>query len=250
MQRKLKWMALAVAIYIAALVALFPATLALRWFLPSVPGLVIGPADGTVWDGHIAGVRYSGLNAGTLHWNLHALSLLTLHASADIVLERPDASPLAFSMQAGADGVVTLRDIAGSTSISELERAGIVPRNVASGDVLARFSVLELAEGTPRAAEGTLGVSGLQTAFLPGTPLGSYQGEVTTTDEGIRVNFNDVEAPLRIAGQALLKPDGSYSVSGTVTPGTATPDALRRGLVLLGRPDASGRYQFGFDGRL
>lgn len=246
----LKLATLVIVVYLFTLFALFPASLATRWFMPPIPGLAMGPVDGTVWSGRIAGVEYNGLNAGNASWQLEPLALLTLRAVADIQLDRGDAAPMEFSLTAGMGGKMEFNNLQGALTLAELEQARLMPRNVASGMVLLNIPQLVLVNQRPTFAQGRVGLTELQSRLLPGVPLGSYEGDIDTMNDVITLAFRDIEAPLRVTGQGQLQPDGRYTVSGEITPSNATPEALRRGLALLGQPDASGRYTFNFSGQL
>lgn len=246
----LKLVTLVVVIYLFTLLALFPASLAARWFMPPISGLVMGPVDGTIWNGRIAGVEYNGLNAGDASWQLDPVALLTLRAVADVQLDRGDASPMEFAVAAGLGNRIEFRNLQGALMLAELEQARLMPRNIASGNVLLNVSQLVLENQRPTFAQGRVGLTELQSRLLPDVPLGSFEGEIDTANSVITLAFRDVEAPLRVTGQAQLQPDGRYAVTGNITPTNATPDALRRGFVLLGQPDASGRYTFSFNGQL
>lgn len=249
-RRVLKFAALAVAVYLAGLLALFPASPAIAWFAPPTPGLALGPARGTIWNGSVASVEYRGWNAGAAAWTLKPRSLLGLAVAADVVLERAGQGPLSASLRATSAGRIEITDLRGAVTLDELARAKLLPANVASGEVILNITRLELLDGRLLHAEGKGGLVNLRSALLPGVPLGDYEGEITTTDNVVIASFRDVTAPVRVAGQAQIQPDGSYTVSGSITPTNETPESLRRGLALLGQPDASGRYSFGFSGRL
>lgn len=246
----LKLATLVIVVYLFTLLALFPASLAARWFMPPLPGLVMGPVDGPIWNGRIAGIEYNGLNAGNASWQLDPLALLILRVVADVQLERGDAAPLEFSIAAGLGNKVEFLNLQGTLTLAELEQARLMPRNIATGQLLLNVPQLVMVSQRPVYAEGSVGLVELQSRLLPGVPLGSYEGDVSTSNNVIQFGFRDVEAPLRVAGEGRLQPDGRYSVTGNITPTNATPDALRRGLALLGQPDASGRYTFNFSGQL
>ena len=246
----LKLATLAIVVYLVTLLAFFPASLAIRWFVPTMPGVTLGPASGTIWNGRLAGVEYSGWNAGNVEWQLKPLALLALRAEADVQLAREGTTPMSFNIDATPSGNISVSGLKGAFALADLERAGLMPRNVASGELLVELPRLVIEDNRPVFAEGRVGLAQLQSQLLPGAALGSYEGELSTTDNVITVSFRDVEAPLRVAGTAQLQPEGNYQVSGSITPVGETPDALKRGLMLLGQADASGRYTFNFNGRL
>lgn len=244
-----KLTALAVGIYLIGMIALFPASLAVRWFVPAMPGITLGPADGTIWNGHIAGISYRDWNLGAAIWSLEPLALFGLAVGADVQLERPGRGPLAANVLI-TPSAIEFTALRGAVTLAELASAGMLPSNIASGEIILNLERLKVQNDLPVAADGVIGVTNLQTTLLPGVALGNYEASVETTDTGISATFRELEAPIDIAGQADVRPDGSYTVSGSITPTPETPESLRRGLMLLGQPDSSGRYEFSFSGRL
>lgn len=248
--RAIRYAALAGAVYLAGLVALFPASLAVRWFVPDIPGLHLGVVEGTIWNGRVNGIDYQGWSPGNATWSLQPLSLFSLAIAADVRLERSGKSPMTANVRVTADGHVRVNALHGVITLAELARAQLLPPNIATGDILLEMASIEFLDGRLVAAEGRAGLAGLRSTLLPGVALGSYEGNVETGGGGVNAVFHEVEAPLRVAGQATLQPDGRYAVSGNITPTSETPENLARGLMLLGQPDASGRYEFNFSGRL
>lgn len=241
---------IAVVVFVAGLIALFPASLAARWFVPDVPGLVLGSAEGTAWNGQVNGVEYNGWNAGNLHWSLNPLGLFLLRADAELRLER-DAGEITAEVSATSDGRVNVVNLRGPLRIADLENARLVPRNFAAGELVLNVERLILDNGRPVSATGRIGLVNLHSPLLPRVPLGDYGGEMSTPEEGdIRLSFTELEAPLQVRGEARLSADGSYQVSGSITPLSETPEQIRRGLVFLGSPEANGAYPFSFQGTL
>lgn len=246
----LKAAVLTVTVYIAGLIALFPAPLAARWFVPPVPGLVLGAAEGSIWHGQVNNVEYRGWNAGKLEWSVRPLSLLGLRLSAGVEITRGGGNDISAIATITPAGKIVITNLRGGLAIAELEQAQLVPRNFASGALLVNVDELEIVDGRPVTATGRLGLTGLRSPLLPDVPLGDYSASLQTGINGIAAEFSELEAPISIDGNALLHPDGRYTVSGHITPKRETPEILRRGLSLTGSPDASGRYTFSFEGNL
>ncbi len=241
---------LAILVFLAGLVALFPASLAVRWFLPEIPGLVLGAAEGSAWNGRVDGVEYNGWNAGNLHWSLNPLGLLLLRADADLRLARTGGEITA-EVKAGMGGSVLIENLRGTLTVADLENARLVPPNFATGELVLNVESLMLEDGRPISAAGRIGLVRLQSPLLPRVALGDYAGEISTPEAGnIVLRFNELEAPLQVRGDATLDANGSYRVAGRITPLAATPEQIRRGLVFLGSPDNSGAYPFSFQGTL
>lgn len=247
---KWKIAALCALVFLLGLVAMFPAALAARWFVPPVPGLVIGPLEGSIWEGRANSIEYRRMSLGATRWNVDPLGLLALTLDAQVTVERENAAPLRADVAISPSGEIEVESLSGTLTLADLEHAGLMPRNIARGDVMLDVAALRLADGRILAADGRAGLVNLQSSLLPGVSLGSYEGRFETGADTVTATFSDVEAPLRLNGRAELRPDGSYTASGTIIPTADTPEALRQGLMFLGQPDASGRYNFSFDGRL
>src|SRR5690606_17179366 len=144
-----------------------------------------GAAEGTVWRGRIASVEYRGWQIGSANWSLEPLSLLALAVSADVRLERPGQGPLSASVRTTSDGRTEIRNLQGGITLADLSRAKLMPANIAAGDVIVNLQQLDLISGRPVAASGRVGLAGLTSTLLPGVALGSYEGEIETTDAAI-----------------------------------------------------------------
>lgn len=237
-------------VFLIGLLAMFPAPLAARWFMPTVPGLALGPVSGTLWEGQIASLEYRELGFGRASWSIDPLALLTLSLAADVTLDQAGGAPLNASVSVSPAGRMNVKNLHGTLGLADLARAGLLPRNIARGDLMLDLERLGVVDGAIVAADGRAGLAGLQSTLLPGVALGSYEGQLETANDIVVATFSDVEAPLRLSGRAELKPDGSYTVSGSITPTAETPEKLQQGLRFLGQPDSSGRYNFSFQGRL
>lgn len=239
---------LVVVVYLVGLLTLFPASLAVRWFVPDMPGLALGPTEGTIWRGRIDSVEYLEWPGGQASWKLNPLALLSLRANADIELRRHQGNTISAYVSARPDGSADIRSLRGTLTLRDLEQLRIVPRNVASGELLINMDRLQLHDGRLLAAEGRLALTDLRTPLLPNEPLGSYSAEVTTEDNAVVARYSQLEAPLEVSGDARVHPDGRYTVAGSILPTRETPEMIRRGLGFMGSPDSSGRYPFRFEG--
>ena len=246
---RLKIALLAIAVFLVGLVVKFPASVGASLTSDFVPGFSAGTATGTIWNGSLDAPRWNGRSIQSLEWDLHALNLLLLEASADIDA-RIDGENLSATVTASPSGRLEVENLRGNISLDSLARLQLMPANLARGNVLLDIGQLVLDNRQLVAAEGRAQLTNLESMLLKGVALGDYAGTLENADEGIRLTFRDVQAPLELQGTANLAATGSYRTEGTVRPTSETPEKLRQGMQFLGKPDNSGRYRFSFQGRL
>lgn len=239
---------LGVAAFIVFLIASFPADLALRWFAPSMPGVNTGFVEGTIWNGVARNAGYRQMVAEEIRWDLHPLSLFAGSVSADVAVKLPRGNIKA-SLHQDLGGDTVIENLQGSLPLAQAAALGIMPRNIAEGEILLNIERLELVNGKPVAANGRIGLANLESALLRGVSLGSYQADIATQEESITATFTDVDAPIRVQGSFTLQ-SGQYSVDAKMLPAEGASPQIANGLKLLGQPDASGRYSFRTSGRL
>lgn len=246
---RLRIILLASVVFVVGLLVKFPASVGASMIESRVPGLSLGPADGTLWDGRVNAPQFRGRAIQSLDWELVSWRFLLLQVAADIEL-RIDGETVSASVVATPGGRIEVSGLRGNIKLASLERLRLMPSNLARGEVLLDIDALALEDNRLVAANGRAQLTGLESLLLKGTRLGDYAGTLENTDDGIRINFRDINAPLELQGQALLAADGSYRAEGSVRPTDETPDQLRQGMQFLGQPDSSGRHRFSFKGKL
>lgn len=240
---------LGIVVFLLGLLVKLPASVVLPAGAGLLPGTSISQASGSAWNGKASGVTVAGRRLDSVEWDLAVLRLLLLQLSAD-VSANVAGDRLSARVTAGLDGRIEVHQLRGSVQLASLEQLRLLPRGMASGEVLLDIEQLLLDAGKPVEATGRAQLAGLRSGMLPGVALGNYAGTLQTNEQGIRLDFRDTEAPLELQGSATLLPDGSYRSQGTVRPTGDSPQQLREGMKFLGPQDDSGRYRFSFNGRL
>ncbi len=106
---KLRFALVALAGFVAALLAVAPASVASFLLTRSAPMLSISGAGGTVWRGKLSGVSYGGMAVGDIDYRLRALPLLL--GRADIEAKSAGGALLGRARMTLAPGSVDLRDV-------------------------------------------------------------------------------------------------------------------------------------------
>lgn len=241
--------AIGIAVFLAGLIARFPANAAMAWFVPEIPGVSLGTASGTVWSGQLSNIQYRKLSIPQLAWELAPTALLTGTVRSQLEVRLPDGE-LQANVARSLGGSVRVTDLRGNASLALASRLGVMPAGLASGEILLNFSAIELENGKPVAIDGRGALTGLRSSLMPELALGDYEADISTSGQAITGNFRDLDAPVEISGSATLTPDGQYSVSARLRARPEAPEKLREGLKFLGPEDAEGRRQFDMEGRL
>lgn len=238
--------ALGVLSYLAFALATLPATV-ITSRLP--PAIAMAGVEGSAWNGRAAVVSIGGTQLGALNWNLHALSLLAAKAKADIKLTRSDGFVQATIAMRNPKRV-SVSGLTGSLPLDTL------PPSAApggwKGTLNMRLASLELVDGWPARADGTIELINLVGPARRPAELGSYKvifpPELTGNE--LVGALADTGGPLEIAGNIRLKPDRSYLVEGSVAARPEAPRSMTDGLQMLGSPDAQGRRPFSLAGTM
>ncbi len=238
--------ALGVAAYLVfALVTLPARVVASR--LPS--GIVVAGAEGTAWNGRAPAVMVGGAQVGSVTWKLHALPLLQLQLKADIKVTRTDGFVQATVATRGGEDIRL-------TQLTSSVPLGSLPPNVMpggwTGTLNARLARLDLKNGWPVGADGTLEVVDLTGPARKPEPMGSYKvifpPELTGNE--LVGALSDMGGPLEIAGNLRLNPDRSYMIEGSVAARPEASKSMTDSLQILGAPDAQGHRPFSLSGTM
>lgn len=250
MSSRFSLLALGIGVYLAVIVASFPASLAHRWFSPD--SVRLAAVEGTIWQGSAAQGAVAGVAFSALRWRLEALSLLTGKIRLSAEARFSDGFLSAELVASGNE--VRLSDVRLSANLAvfrEAWRDAMSIDNI-SGQIRVSLATLELVNGWPVSAEGSLELSELAAPPLiamdgvNSIPLGNYRVQFTQTDEpGIVAVINDAGGPLELSGRLSLLPDRSYEFDSLVKPRAGASDMLVQGIEIWS-PDATadGRRKF------
>lgn len=237
-------LALGIGAYLAFAIVSFPASIAQRWFAPG--SLTLAGTEGTIWRGSVDYGGYEGLAFSDLRWQLHPTALLVGRIRLDAEARLTDGFLRTGLTVSG--GGVRFRDLAATTNLSAL--GSVVPLPGVRGNLSVSLDELELADGWPVAAAGSVRVANLSAPpLIPVTgvssiSLGDYSARLTTTDSaGIEAVVSDDGGPLELSGQADLRSDRSYHLTSKIRPRADASPELIEGLEFMAPADAEGWHE-------
>jgi hypothetical protein len=203
--------------------------------------------SGTVWRGAATQARWQGTPLGAVQWRAHPLSLFAGRADYSIDLVRPDGY-VRGRVAVGLGGTVSAQDVELQLPITALSPT--VAENAWRGGLAGTVARARLEDGWPVDLVGRFTMSGL-TPPRSTLQVGSYElnfDAAASTPQQLVGRVRDLDAPLLVRGQLLIRPDRSYSLEGEVTPKPGAPPEVANAVAFLGLPDAAGRRQFTITG--
>lgn len=236
---------LAALTLIAALLIMFPARVAYLWAAPA--GIAMSGIDGTVWRGKTDAMSVEGIYLRDVSWTMNPLRLLRGQANFHV-----QGSPVAGFVEAdvgiGIGGTLIVSDLAAALPLSLF--ADVVNVRGLQGDASLQFDRIEIRDGLPVAANGTLRVSKLVAPRLGREPIGGYEAEFFTQNNGVAATVEDTDGVVDLAGSLQLNEDRSYQFLGKVIAAPEAPASLKRQLEYLGSADERGQRELRLEGML
>jgi len=240
------WFTAGMLAFLVGALTLFPARAAYRWFAP--PEVTLAGIEGTVWNGRADNATAFGVYIRNLEWQIRPLALLTgrltLDARGELVSGFAEGR-----LSAGIGGNVSLSDVAASLALPSLADTF----NMANLDGTAniRFERIDIRDGVPTAANGTIEVADLLAPKIyPRGPIGGYRAEFFTQENGIAASVEDTDGVIDMAGSLTVNEDRSYVFLAAIAPKPEADEGLRNQMRFLGTPDERGQYELRLEGRL
>lgn len=229
---------------IVGLVALFPARVGYQWFAP--PQLVMSGISGTVWNGQAREATVDGFYLRDLDWRMRPLQLFT--AKLGFSLESRFISGFVEGDFAIGIGSVRASDLRATLPLEVLQSALMLPG--VRGSVTADISEVQMRDGIPIVADGSLEVAGLTIPFVQRDPIGGFKADLFTTETGVSASIEDTAAVIDLAGSVQLANDGAYDLSAQIGVLENTPAQLREQLRFTGPVNDRGQHEIRLAGKL
>ena len=231
--------------FIAGLIVLFPARVAYKWFSP--PGIALSGLEGSIWSGSARDADAAGMYLHNMKWRMLPLQLVTGKLAFAV-----EGSPAGGFIDTRAaitlGGNLRLTDLRASLALAQLEQAANISglRGIAN----LQFERIDIQDGAPVTADGTLEVRELLLPKVATESIGGYKAEFFTQDDGIVASVEDTDGTLDLAGRLLMGTDGSYQFLGQVAAKPETPASALRQMQYLGSANERGQYELRLEGSM
>jgi general secretion pathway protein N len=242
---------LGVVIYLFFMIALFPASIAVK-LVPLPKNVTLSGASGSIWSGKIETLNIQGRQIEQAQWQLSPWGLFLGEAKLDFVIGNRAST-------VNGKGMVTF-------SMSGIDAEGLrfeAPSSFLLGKARLPFStkvdgefslfVNTLQQGTPWCEQlnGKVFLNHVQVKNQFGNyPLGDIELGLSCEDGNIKVSSDETMNTLGLDGTVLVKADKMIQVSAKIKEVSSQPEDLKKALGFLGKKDSQGYYPISYQGRL
>jgi len=205
--------------------------------------------DGSVWDGTAAVAIVGTQRFESIGWRFRPLALFL--GRLEVALDF-DRNGRGLSVVAGRSvtGDYFMRDLNADLPAAELESLYTPVKLGLSGDVIADIGRIVVDGNHLATIEGTILWKNAGLTMSSGNPVGNFEIEFETTNEGVKGLVKDAGGPLQVDGLLLLKPDGRYQFTGSFNLRDAGRNDIRQALRIFGNPDATGKVTVSQSGNI
>ena len=234
-----------ILIFLVVLVATFPAKVAYKWFAPAE--LQLSGIAGSIWSGSALQGYAAGAYVRDISWQFKPTSLLT-GTLGFRTHSNPATGTLSADVAVSPGGKLRLSDVSGNLPLDLLHPA--MQQSGIRGDIALDFKSVDIENGMPVSAEGSVTVSDFFVPDLSSARIGDFRADFQTNGRFVIASVEDVSGVLDVAGTISLHQDGTYSFIGQVAPTPVTPPSIVNQLRFLGSANERGQHEFRFEGQL
>lgn len=245
-----KWLwTLGLTSYLGFLVVSLPAAVVVK-LLPALPGVTLGPAQGTWNDGHLAFVRQGNVQLNSIHWQLSLAQLWRGQLGFQLDVGASTAEPSAqLQGRAGLAGMTLEQGVVTVPIRWVLPKVSLPMKMDATGDIVVRIE--EFQSGAPYCSV-LKGQASWQDAKFE-SPIGwldlqSITG-VLSCQQGNLQLVTAANNPLGAALTVDLMAD-RYQIDGTLQPAASLPKEVHQAMQFVGPQDSQGRYVMKLAGQI
>lgn len=247
----IKKIILGLVIYLVFLIALFPASLAVR-LAPLPANISIAGVEGSVWSGSIETVSLPQRQLEQIRWDLSPWSLLLGKVKADV--------------QIGSRGTAVNGKGTVSWSLSGISAKGLrfeAPDNFLIGNARLPFKTViggevsliveTLEQGLPWCEQltGKLFLNHTEVKNQFGEyPLGDIELGLSCIDGKVQLQTSESQNQLGLSGTLQLAAEKQVIVTAKIKETDGQPEDLRKSLAFLGKKDSQGYYPISYQGRV
>ncbi|AMO58287.1 hypothetical protein GZ77_21400 [Endozoicomonas montiporae] len=209
---------------------------------------------GTVWSGQVGEVTFNNITLTSVNWDIKPSALLGRALEADITVGDLQSPVSAETTVRATLSDVSLKDTTLDVTAQWLQSQFPMPDFVIV-DVLGNINLDVQTLHVNR--QGCQALDGL--VALERSSLNSPFGDIRLGEAGARLNceagtltalVNQSSSDISTEGEFTLRPNMSFNLAATLTPGEDMPGQLRQGLDFLGQPEGDDAYSLSFSGRL
>ncbi|MCW7555979.1 type II secretion system protein N [Endozoicomonas gorgoniicola] len=210
--------------------------------------------SGTLWSGQAGEVTVNNVTLTSVNWDIKPSALLGQAIEADITVGDLQSPVSAEATVRATTSEVSLTDTTVDVSAQWLQSRFPMPDFVAV-DVLGNINLdVQAMSFTEEGCQNLNGLVALQRSRLNspfgGVRLGDAGARLSCEAGTLTASVNQSSSDIATEGQFTLRPNMSFNLAATLTPGEELPDQMKQGLAFLGQPEGDNAYSLRFSGRL
>ena len=244
---------LGVTAYLVFLIHAIPASFLPRFILPSVPSaraISLQGVHGSIWRGQASDARIANFNLGKLKWDLHSWGLLLGKLKLNLSFSQDTVKGNGY-VSLGMGGSLSAEDVNlqfPAESLMPLLYG--YPLSIA-GDLRGNLKEVTIKRGRVLQAQGRIVWKNAALRAPQNIEMGDYLITLEPLNLGSKVVIKDQgQGPVKTEITVLAQGSGEYKMNGWLKARDPGQQSITEALRLMGRPDNSGRYWVGYNGKL
>jgi len=245
---KRRYIIIALAVYLLALLATIPAHLFTGVLNRSLSGVTVTGLQGSIWNGRIDRLYLPGTSLEGVEWRLQPWALLL--GRLQLALEFADQrNRVELSLAHGFTGSNQIRGLAGQLQVDWLQ--GMTPYSIPAFKGLLQFDdvYIRLDGRIPVGASGAILWRGAAVDMGQPIHLGELQLQLSEPDDKVQALVTETSGLLSGDARISVAADGKYQIQAKLKPTNKGAD-LSRHLALVMKRQADGSFVYDYQGRL
>ena len=245
---KRRYLVIALAVYLLALLATIPAQLFTGIINRSLPGVTVTGLEGSIWNGRIGRLYLRGTSLEGVEWHLQPWALLL--GRLQVGLEYADQrNRIELSLAHGFTGSNQVRGLDGQVQADWLQ--AMTPYSIPVFKGLLQFDDVSLSlDGqVPVAASGSLQWRGAAVDMGQTIDLGQLLVEFSEPEDKVQARVTETSGRLDGEARFMVAEDGAYRIEASLKP-TDKGAELSRHLALFMKRNPDGSFVYAAQGKL
>lgn len=237
-----------IVLYLLFLAYLIPASLGWKLAPQSLKTQVqLSGLQNTIWNGSASRIMINNTPAGKLEWQLSPWSLLLGRVSADIKLTR-NRELIEGHVSLTPSGGLLAEDL--NLKLNGETLGQITTPYLLHGNIEGNISALSYQQGKTIQASGKIRLNDANIEGPQSLILGQVNADIMPESDGSTVKIENRDSPLDIKGTLKINGNGSYRMTLGVLNRDNQRKDIDQALRVFGKPDATGRIQLTYYGKL
>lgn len=244
---------LGIAAYLVFLFHALPASFLTRYILPAVPAaraVSLQGVHGSIWQGQAADARIANFNLGKLQWELRSWGLLLGKLKLHLTFNQDNLNGNAY-VSVGMGGSLSAEDVNLQFPAENLMPLLYgYPISIA-GELRGNLKEVTIKRGRVLQAQGRIVWKNAALRAPQNIEMGDYLITLEPVNLGSKVVIKDQgQGPVETEITIIARGTGDYRMNGWLKARDPGQQSITEALRLMGRPDNSGRYWVGYNGKL